>query len=386
MKDFESSVPQLGSMYGYPGSSKLFWIMNGKKTLPSIISPSQNEEHNQDEEADSKTNLEKREISSYTNWGSNPYLLGKRPYNSQFWTARGKKSSLNDEQSMIDNNADFPEISLATDGTNENENAFNYAIPLIIDSSQVYSMLGNEFSGGSPPDQQTLSHPEYLSDFGQKRRDDRLFWASRGKRPYVITDDDKEMDHSATKRANPNNMTPLMKNVIATGKNVDKSKFWMSRGRRFWAARGKKASDSASTFSRLSRLVNSGIKSGQFFAPGPVVGQKGVNLFDIGLDPTMTDKPNFWVVRGKKSTLIANDGEDSTTANEPDGGLAPLSENGRPSYMQIDFIRDKKRLQHLSALAHMNGPLGGRASNFWASRGRKNFWAARGKRSLPDSS
>ena len=318
--------------------------------------------------------FEKRDTAAYSNWGSNPYFLGKRINNQPFWAARGKKDIKN-EQSI---QSDY--MTLDNDGPMKYRSVMKYPQPYISKNIPNYIANEDDYSMHDPEKQKATQSGlimDYLSDLPENHKDDQYWRSNDDHQEKPRKTFDQNSIKSSNKRGPPIKFTPHMKDLILSGKNGnDKSQFWMARGRRFWTARGKKSQKESSTFNRLSRLVNSGIKNRQFLTDSSFNKNpeqiKSVYIYDIENNPGVLQQPNFWVVRGKKSASNSKFDEDYDNIEDKDS----------PLYLHPAGSRDKKGYRHLSALARMNGRTSFRSPKFWANRGRKNFWAARGKRSL----
>lgn len=346
--------------------SQLFWqSKEDEHRSPQYGEPetTNNAAHETSEDDDVATrSLAKRSSKDISNWGSNPYLLGKRA----FWTPRGKKSNedyiLNYPDLDGENQLYFPK-ALAS---------YNYALePYFIASSA--DVLPNQIPEDVPEESGVQnSHGNLNLVLPTDKRRNGLFWAARGKREKIeetSPDFEDDPENVVEKRSNSVSYPKLAE---ALWKNkADNSKFWMTRGRRFWAARGKKAIDSA-TFSRLARLVNAGHNNKAFikldsFGQSERGPDSGLGLSKLPVNGGGTeDQPIFWVVRGKKSDSVAGDDYSDYKVSPWELALA----NGREK---------KSANRYTSALAHLKSR-GLNLPQFWANRGRKNFWAARGKR------
>ncbi|XP_018009172.1 uncharacterized protein LOC108666757 [Hyalella azteca] len=306
--------------------------------------------------------VKKRSIKSISTWGSNPYFLGKR-YNRAFWTARGKKNARDVALSSPEIESNHPYYD-----TQDN--------PTYGSSGDFYSHPSKEFVDGE--DIVGLEGWNDLSEAIRKmnmipvtdKRRSGLFWAARGKRQNEDAPDEYDFEANNEKRY-IKELNPKMHQAFAKFQSGDNPQFWMSRGRRFWAARGKKTVD-PSTFNRLARLVNSGNADNYYdleptgeseHTPEPQWG------YGDWSDSELSGPPIFWAVRGKKSSVAMFD--DMNSPSDP----------SKQEAFQNSEMEKKSTNQFASALSHLRSR-GFETPNFWANRGRKNFWAARGKRDL----
>ena len=256
----------------------------------------------------------KRNPRRLPDFGSNPYLVGKRYGPPQFWAARGKKF-IADGSFSSDEDATYP--------ANNFNAALFYTQPNLIPSIEDKIKSSEELSGDTTKrDNQDL---EAVADDTEPQSDNPE--GIPGARPFNMN-------------LNPLSTYPL---------GGDKSKFWMSRGRRSFSGLGNP--NYQPPLDRLAQMVGdselddtnyrfANFKSNFKGSPGL---SQAFGLLKRQYEPNI---PEFWIARGKKSFEVA----------------APVSKRGSGRSKILSRLNSR----------------GLKVPNFWANRGRKNFWAARG--------
>ncbi|KAF2359241.1 hypothetical protein FHG87_010007 [Trinorchestia longiramus] len=315
--------------------------------------------------------VSKRSTNDISNWGSNPYLLGKRFSNRAFWTARGKK----DVKDMTMN------PTSERDNPAYNMRDFTYYDSLA-DPYDNYAAATSYWDGDVLEEENQDEMNENLRRLnmvrGTVKLRDRPFWAASGNRQRTEANDDSYNAETYPEKRSPRGLNSQIQKALWKSNGGDSSKFWMSRGRRFWPARGKKAVKPA-IFSRLARLVNSGYRESAYNLLD-TIGQRELEPEHVlgyqelpAASSEISEQPIFWVVRGKKTEPSTTDDFNASDESRMESSWdLPSQVNDREKKAFNDFA---------SALSRLKGREY-KVPNFWANRGRKNFWAARGKRAM----
>lgn len=274
------------------------------------------------------------------------------PDTPSFWTTRGKKDTVYDPQLLPDYDFDKEDYTqypgLEAPGSHPVQHSDIKPLYNTDPANALMPSISGKIARG-------VYYLLNKLDTQTNKRKDVSFWAPRGKRNEGYRTESNGRDQEKF-----SGMRTLPKQHPNIGLKGDTTEFWMPRGRRFWAQRGKKSSYPGQSF--VSGLYNNEVAYNN--AQNPATFHSGPNKKNLRQESYLMegpenigDIPSFWIVRGKKQTSDEHFGSAAVDYNPSEA---------------TSNIPEKKAYSRFKSFMRTNPA-------FWASRGRKSFWTARGK-------